>query len=154
MLAMMNRAAKLSDLEDANSSEDLSIEEDAERAINAKTDTFHMQDGTTHQVTFADQNFKAEYRDEYTGEILPRHLVREAMVNELTYFNEHVWRGKDATAAKQDHLNPIRTRWVICNKGDAENPEVRARLVACEINDYTDASGLFYAATRPQRPGG
>ena len=117
MLAAMNTAAKLSGLEDAKSWKDLSIEEKAERAINATTDTFHLHDGKTHQITFADGNFKSEYKDEYTGEILHRHLVREAMVNELTYFNEHVWRGKDAVRAKQDHLNPIRTRWVICNRG-------------------------------------
>ena len=105
-------------------------EADAERAIDAKTDTFFMLDGKTRQISFADHNFKNEYKEEYTGETLPRHLVREAMVNELTYFNEHVWRGIDATDAKQNHLNPIRTRWVICNKGDAEKPEIRARLVA------------------------
>ena len=108
-----------------------------------------MVDGTTHTVTYANHNFKQDYKDEYTSEVLPRHLVREAMVNELSYFNKHVWKGVDSSAAKRDHHQPIRTRWVICNKGDAEHPEVRARLVACEINNYTDESGLFYAATPP-----
>ena len=35
------------------------------------------------------------------------------------------------------------------NKGDASKPDIRARLVACELNTYTDESGLFYAATPP-----
>ena len=41
----------------------------------------------------------------------------------------------------------IPSRWVLCNKGDAEHPDVRARLVGCEVNTYTDDS--FYASTPP-----
>ena len=37
---------------------------------------------------------------------------------------------------------------MLCNKGDAQNPDVRARLVACEVNHGTkDAS--FFASTPP-----
>ena len=41
----------------------------------------------------------------------------------------------------------IRTRWAICNKGDAANPDVRARLVAQELNTYK--SDEFFASTPP-----
>ena len=41
----------------------------------------------------------------------------------------------------------IPSRWVLCNEGDAEHPDVRARLVGCEINTYADDS--FYASTPP-----
>ena len=41
----------------------------------------------------------------------------------------------------------IRTRWVITNKGDAAKPDVRARLVACELNTYR--SDEFFASTPP-----
>ena len=41
----------------------------------------------------------------------------------------------------------IPSRWVLCNKGDAETPDVRARLVGCEINTYKDDA--FYASTPP-----
>ena len=72
MLTMMNMAAKLSDLEDAKSWADLSDEADAERAIDAKTDTFFMLDGKTRQISVADYNFKNGYEDNYTWETLPR----------------------------------------------------------------------------------
>ena len=41
----------------------------------------------------------------------------------------------------------IPSRWVLCNKGDSEHPDVRARLVGCEINTYKDDA--FYASTPP-----
>ena len=48
--------------------------------------------------------------------------------------------------ASRDNQN-IPSRWVLCNKGDAEHPDVRARLVGCEINTYKDDS--LYASTPP-----
>ena len=36
-------------------------------------------------------NWKHMYTDEYTGEIFPSHLAHAAMIDELDYFNEHVW---------------------------------------------------------------
>ena len=35
----------------------------------------------------------------------------------------------------------------MCNKGDLQNPDVRARLVACEVNDHK--SDAFFAGTPP-----
>ena len=41
----------------------------------------------------------------------------------------------------------IGSRWVSCNKNDVNDPDVRCRLVAQEINLHADES--FYAATPP-----
>lgn len=81
------------------------------------------------------ENFRARYIDEYTGEVLDPHLVRDAIMEELNYFNERVWEAepKDKMFDVPDHVH-VRSRWVLCNKGDAANPDIRARLVACEIN--------------------
>ena len=38
-------------------------------------------------------------------------------------------------------------RWVICNKGDSQNPDVRARLVACEVGQSKEAT--YVASTPP-----
>ena len=38
-------------------------------------------------------------------------------------------------------------QWVLCNKGDEASPDVRARLVACEI--ARDKQSQFYAPTPP-----
>ena len=42
----------------------------------------------------------------------------------------------------------VRCRWVLCNKRDAQNPDVRARLIACEVNSGSKEDS-FYAATPP-----
>ena len=48
---------------------------------------------------------------------------------------------------KDAEAKVVRTRLVIHNKGDEAHPDVRARLVACELNTYqTDE---FYASTPP-----
>ena len=41
----------------------------------------------------------------------------------------------------------VGTRWVSCNKGDAEHPEIRCRLVCQEVKTYN--SEEFFAATPP-----
>ena len=43
------------------------------------------------KVTWDDANFKAIYKDEYTQDPLPQKLIKEAIIEELSYFNEHVW---------------------------------------------------------------
>ena len=64
------------------------------------------------------QDLKATYLDEYTREPLPHMLMRQAMQEELEYFNKHVWELSDAQRALDDkEAKTIRTRWVICNKG-------------------------------------
>ena len=99
-------------------------------------------------IGFDDANFKKTYRDECTGEILPYDLVKKAMADELSYFNTTVWESVEHVKAKHTpDFKLIRTRWVVCNKGDLVEPGVRARLVACEINDHK--SDAFFARTPP-----
>ena len=87
------------------------------------------------QLDWDERNFKELYRDEYTGEILPRHLIQEAIKEELSYSNAHVWEVMDKEGLKKfKDAKLVRCRWVLCNKGDAQNPDVGARLVACEVN--------------------
>ena len=43
----------------------------------------------------------------------------------------------------------VRCRWVLCNKGDSTHPDVRARLVACEVNYAGTKDDSFYASTPP-----
>ena len=85
--------------------------------------------GSVH-VTYDDCNFKQRYVDEYTGEELPRDLVKAAMIEDMRYFNSKVWH---ECGVREAGTRPIRVRWVICNKGDSLNPDIRARLVACEL---------------------
>ena len=100
-------------------------------------------------IQYQASNFKAQYFDEYTGEPLDHRLLRSAMEDELNYFNEKVW--KITTTEKMKELDDwilTRSRWVLCNKGDSEAPDVRARLVACELNDG-HRNDLFAASTPP-----
>ena len=47
--------------------------------------------GGTLPVGYRSENFRHQYLDEYTGEVLPTDLIQEAIVEELNYFNERVW---------------------------------------------------------------
>ena len=113
-----------------------------------RTSSLPLVGGGTLPIEYASHNFKAVYRDEYTGEELPNHLVRAAMEEELNYFNQHVWDAVEKKLAyRTDDFKLVRMRWVICNKADDENYDVRARLVACEIN--THKSDDYFASTPP-----
>ena len=102
------------------------------------------------EISFDPRNFKPMYRDEYTNEILPEDLVRAAICEELTYFNDRVWQITDLkTAEGYPDAKVVRCRWVLCNKGDATSPDVRARLVACEVNYGGTKEESFYASTPP-----
>ena len=80
---------------------------------------------------------------------MPTHLIRAAIKEELNYFNARVWEITDANKVKDfKDGKVVRCRWVICNKGDAVNPDVRARLVACEVN-YGGKDDSFFASTPP-----
>ena len=86
--------------------------------------------------------------DEYTKQPSPTHLVRDASTDELNYLNEKAWELTTMTAAQATPEGKlVRTRWEICNKGDQEEFDIRARLVACEINHYK--ADEFYASTLP-----
>ena len=66
----------------------------------------------------------------------------------MAYVNEHVWVGVTQEEAKKDTAGKVLNgRWVLSNKTDLVNPDVRARYVACELNTFDDAA--FFAATPP-----
>ena len=99
-----------------------------------------MDDGKTHNVHIR-QYMKSQYRDEYTNELLPSEWVHAAMHDELSFLNEKVWHGVSLKAALADPgSTQIGTRWVVNNKGDANEPDVRARVVAQEEAQYGDSS--------------
>ena len=91
--------------------------------------------GGTVPIVYDRANFKDRYFDEYTGEVLAPHLIRPAIEDELNYFNSKVWQLStiDEMEKIPGHIL-VRSRWVLCNKGDADSPDVRARLVSCELN--------------------
>ena len=101
-------------------------------------------------VTYSPENFRTRYLDEYTGEVLDPELISIAIREELDYFNSRVWQLelKSDMMKKPDHIF-VRSRWVLCNKGDLRNPDVRARLVACEINKGGEKPDAFFASTPP-----
>ena len=97
-----------------------------------------------------DGNFKPQYKDEYTNEVLPFESAKDAMLDELSYFCDIVFRGVDVKEALSDPEGKlVGCRWVNCNKGDLSNPDVRCRLVAQEVNHGDGPTDAFYAATPP-----
>ena len=59
-----------------------------------------------------------------------------------------MWEVTDAKEVMQQKDSKVlRTRWVIVNKGDSVQYDVRARLVACEV--ATHKTEDFYASTPP-----
>ena len=46
------------------------------------------------------RNVKEVYRDEYTNEILPPHLIQAAIIEALEYFTSRVWEISDAKDMK------------------------------------------------------
>ena len=100
-------------------------------------------------ITYDESNFKDRYLDEYTGEILAPHLIRPAIEDELDYSNSKVWQL--STIDEMEKIPGyilVRSRWVLCNKGDSASPDVRARLVSCELNKG-DKNDAFSASTPP-----
>ena len=97
-----------------------------------------------------DGNFKPQYKDEYTNEVLPYESAKDAMLDELQYFCDIVFRGVDIKEALNDPEGKlVGCRWVNCNKGDLSEPDVRCRLVAQEVNHGDGPTEAFYAATPP-----
>ena len=100
------------------------------------------------RVDFEPGQFKDKYIDEY--DVLDQSLIKAAIVEELTYFSEkEVWMLEDLDKMKNiaEHVF-VRSRWVLCNKGDIDEPDMRARLVACEVNKG-QKDWNFYASTPP-----
>ena len=100
-------------------------------------------------IQYNAENFKAQYHDEYTGELLDPKLLRAAVEDELNYFNSKVWQITTMEEALKDPEHVItRSGWVLCNKGDAESLDVRATLVACELKDGNEHD-MIPASTPP-----
>ena len=71
------------------------------------------------------------------------------MRNAICDFNGKVWEITDSEGAKKlKDAKIVRRRWVLCNKGDSINPDVRARL-AGEINTNGTKEDSFLASTPP-----
>ena len=121
---------------------------DGEHDTNIKASQIPTADGQVLPVNFSPDDFKHVYLDEYTGEPIPSHLVREAIAEELTYFNEVVWDAARVEDVREEEGHKmIRTRWVICNKSDDATPDIRARLVACEVaHDKSDTCFLQHSS--------
>ena len=72
------------------------------------------------------------------------------MIDELDDFNQHVWEMNTL-----DHMKTVpdyvlvRSRRVMANKGDSKEPDVRARLVACEVNKGGEKVDAVDASTPP-----
>ena len=54
--------------------------------------TLPKMDGGTIPIEYKESNFKDRYLDEYTGEVLPKHRIRNAIEDELNYLNGKVWK--------------------------------------------------------------
>ena len=101
------------------------------------------------QQSYYDAADSDTYYDDITGELLDSKLVKEAIDEEMDTYNKHgVYRKVPiAESFEKTGKKPIKVRWVIVNKGDKENPEYRARLVAKEIK--MDQRLDLFAATPP-----
>ena len=86
--------------------------------VTGEISTVKKLGGGKLEIKYEDRNFKEVYRDEYTSEILPTHLIRAAIKEELNYFNERVWEITETNKVKDfKDGKVVRCRWVLCNKG-------------------------------------
>ncbi len=101
------------------------------------------------QQTYYDSVDDGTNYDDITGELLDSQSVQEAIEEEMDTYKKHgVYRKVPiAESFEKTGKKPIKVRWVIVNKGDKENPEYRARLVAKEIK--MDQRLDLFAATPP-----
>ena len=91
----------------------------------------------------------ATYFDDITGVELDKGLVEAAIREELKFMESlPVWRRIPDDEVPSD-AKVIDTRWVMVNKGDTTNVEIRARLVAREIKGSASSEPMLFAATPP-----
>ena len=104
--------------------------------------------GSTNTLPYDQLKFTDVYRDEYTGQPMNHQLTKDAIVNEIVYVSDKVWRLTSKEHAEQlPDSKIIGGRWVMTNKGDEESPKFRRRYVATEVGMQDDVR--FYAATPP-----
>ena len=72
----------------------------------------------------------------------------EAIEDELNELNGKVWKLNTVSEMGEipDYVL-VRYRRVMCNKGDADTPDCRARLVSCELNK--DGNVDAFSASKP-----
>lgn len=115
---------------------------------NIQPSTLGTTEGGEFTITYGDKHMNDTYFDTCTSEPLPSKLVKQAIADELSYFNKIVWKAtRTEETKKAEDVHLVRTRWVMCNKGDDAAPDIRARLVACEVNNSRDDS--YFASTPP-----
>lgn len=86
--------------------------------------------------------------DDVSGQALDAEEVTKARAKEMTYISDkQVWRKIPRSAAQRNGWRIIPTRWIDINKGSAQDPCYRSRLVAKEFN--TGAQEGLFAATPP-----
>ena len=86
--------------------------------------------------------------DDVSGQALDASEVTRARAKDMSYIaDKEVWRKIPRSAARRNGWKVIPTRWIDINKGSAQDPCYRSRLVAKEFNTGTQ-EGLF-AATPP-----
>ena len=89
------------------------------------------------------------YYDDISGAPLKTELVEDAIQEEMDQYRSHEVCTKVPIAQRYERTGkkPVGVRWVIVNKGDDDNSNVRARLVAKEIK--SDSRLDMFAATPP-----
>ena len=89
-----------------------------------------------------------EFFDDVSGKLLNKDLATAARKLEMKFFKDmQVYEKVDQRRAAADGCRVISTKWLDVNKGDASNPNYRARLVGREIK--MDSRLDFFAATPP-----
>ena len=87
--------------------------------------------------------------DDVSGAALNPKMVREARQEEMAYVNQMKLYDKVliSECKRITGKMPITVRWIDINKGDADSPNYRSRLVAREINTHKRED--LFAATPP-----
>lgn len=103
---------------------------------------------------FDDSKF---YFDTVSGSKLNKSLVLDAMREEVQYMQRlPVWdlnQSWESVAAATADLGKIDasvySKWVLTNKKDDRNPDIRALLVACEVKGKSPSLQEYFSATPP-----
>ena len=118
-------------------------------------DTSCMQVGVTddepvyefHPDWLASMDTYGQFVDDVFGGVLDPDRVQAARQEEIQYYQKNVYKKVPVTLCWEvTGAKPISTRWVDCNKGDANNPEYRSRWVARDIRKVWE---LVWSASTP-----
>ena len=108
--------------------------------------TEHITIGEIPEAETVD--FDVEAWDDVTGKALDPKTVRQARLKEMKYVKEkEVWEPISRDEARRRGWKVVKTKWIDINKGDADTPNYRSRLVSKEFTDGA-GEGLF-ASTPP-----